>query len=318
MNDLLSIIIPVFNQEKNLKRCLDSIINQTYRNLEVILIDDGSTDHSFSICRDYSERFGWIVIHVENGGVSNARNIGLDRATGKYVLFIDSDDYISNNYVEALYRVVKNGDCSIAYSKCVEVLGSAFTEIDDSSLTSHIIDISREFDYGKSYMLRHVHSSIFSRNIIGSTRFIQDIHVGEDAYFVSQIITKSNYKVAYTTEATYFYVIYDLSSIHGPIDERKMTVITAWKMIIDNYQEHMASLVPGCYSSLFQEIESLVCRLIIDGPFNRKYYYGCVRALRNNCKGLLNSTSRTKTKIKYLWFILLPKSYVRLVLRKRK
>lgn len=318
MYDLISVIIPIYNQEKNLKRCLDSVVKQTYKNLEVILIDDGSTDDSFEICRDYAGRYGWNVLHIANGGVSNARNIGLDKSSGKYVMFIDSDDYISENYIEALYAVVKNGDCDIAYSKYVEVKNGNTKEIDEQIIKNQIIDVSRQFDYGKSYMLRHVHSSIYSRNLIGDTRFREDIHVGEDAYFVSQIITKSNYQVGYTTESTYYYVIYETSGNHGTVNDRKMSVITAWKIIIDNYQEHIPNLVPGCYSSLFREIESLVYRLVIDGPYDRKYYNDCVRALRYNCKGFLNSTSRLKTKIRYLWFILFPKSYVKLVMKRRK
>lgn len=318
MNDLLSVIIPIYNQEKNLKRCLDSVVDQTYKNLEVILIDDGSTDGSFKICRDYAEKYGWIALHIANGGVSNARNVGLDKASGKYILFIDSDDYISNNYVISLYNMVKTGACDIAYSKYAEVKGGAIKVIEEPTITRDIIDVTEEYDYGKSYMLRHVHSSIFSRDLIGDIRFRRDIHVGEDAFFVSQVITNSNFKVGYTAEPTYYYVIYGTSGNHGAINDRKMTVITAWNLIIENYQDKIMNLVPGCYKSLFQEIESLVFRLMFDGPFNRQYYNCCVRALRHNCKGFLNSTNRIKTKIRYLWFILLPKSYARFVLRKRK
>lgn len=315
MSDLVSVIIPIYNQEKNLKRCLDSVVEQTYKHLEVILVDDGSTDNSFEICRDYAERYGWIVLHIANGGVSNARNRGLDKASGKYVLFVDSDDYISDNYIEALYDMVKNGDCDIVYSKLAEVKDGNIKEIDEQSITKQIIDVSCEYDYEKSYMLRHVHSSIYSKELIGDTRFRQDIHVGEDAFFLSQLIVKSNHKVGYITESTYYYVIYETSGNHGTVNDRKMTVIKAWKMIIENYQNNLINLVPGCYTCLFKEIESLVYRLIKEDLFNRQYFNCCVRALRHNCKGFLNSTSRLKTKIRYLWFILFPKSYVKLVMR---
>ena len=91
----ISVIIPVYNVEKYLKRCLDSVINQTYKNLEIILVDDGSTDNSGKICDEYAKNDKRIiVIHKENGGVSVARNIGLDICTGDYVNFIDSDDWI--------------------------------------------------------------------------------------------------------------------------------------------------------------------------------------------------------------------------------
>ena len=318
MNDLISVIIPIYNQEKNLKRCLDSVVEQTYKNLEVILIDDGSTDGSFEICRDYSVRYGWTAFHIANGGVSNARNTGLDNASGKYVMFIDSDDYVSENYIEALYDVVKNGDCDIAYSKYAEVRGSTIKVIGELTITKHIFDVTCEFDYGKSYMLRHAACCIISRDVIADIRFRNDIYVGEDAFFISQLIVNSNHKVGYTKESTYYYVIYETSGNHGRVNDRKMTVIAAWNMIIENYKENIVSLVPGCYVSLLHEIENLIYRLVAEGTFDSKYYSDCVQALRSNYKGILRTTSRIKTKIRYIWLMLFPKSYVRLVMKRRK
>ena len=99
--DLITVIIPVYNVEKYLKECLESIINQTYKNLEIILIDDGSTDASGEICDEYSKRDNRIrVVHKANGGLSSARNLGLDIANGEYVTFIDSDDYIDLEFMK--------------------------------------------------------------------------------------------------------------------------------------------------------------------------------------------------------------------------
>ena len=101
----ISIIIPVYNVEKHLKMCLDSVINQTYQNLEIILINDGSTDNSGKICEEYKRADSRIIlIHKENEGLSMARNTGLDIASGEYISFVDSDDYISRNMVETLYN----------------------------------------------------------------------------------------------------------------------------------------------------------------------------------------------------------------------
>ena len=114
--DKVSIIVPVYNIEQYLEQCIDSIINQTYKNIEVLLIDDGSTDNSGKICERYEKEYGHIkVIHQINGGLCAARNIGLDNATGKYICFIDSDDYIEKEYVEKLYHEVKLYDLDIAY-----------------------------------------------------------------------------------------------------------------------------------------------------------------------------------------------------------
>ena len=115
--ELVSIIVPVYNVEKYLNRCIDSILDQTYRNVEIIVVDDGSTDASGEICEQYNAIDGRIkVIHKENGGLSDARNAGLREAQGTYVAFIDSDDCIHTEFVERLLSLCKKYGCSI--SKC--------------------------------------------------------------------------------------------------------------------------------------------------------------------------------------------------------
>lgn len=107
MTPLISIIVPVYNSEKTLCRCVDSVINQPFNNWEILLIDDGSTDKSFEICENYALKDKRItVLHKENGGVSSARNIGLDNAKGKWVTFIDSDDYIAVDALSMDYNTL--------------------------------------------------------------------------------------------------------------------------------------------------------------------------------------------------------------------
>ncbi len=106
-NDLVSVIIPVYNVDKYLTQCIDSVINQTYKNIEIILIDDGSTDESGKICDEYKkidDRI--IVIHKSNGGLSSARNEGIEKSRGEYIQFIDSDDYIDTDTIEIMYNVI--------------------------------------------------------------------------------------------------------------------------------------------------------------------------------------------------------------------
>ena len=107
---LVSVIVPVYNVENYIRKCIDSIIIQTYQNLEILLIDDGTPDTSGQICEDYAKRDSRIrVFHKENGGLSDARNFGIDHATGDYLTFIDSDDYIDEDYIEFLYRLIAKG-----------------------------------------------------------------------------------------------------------------------------------------------------------------------------------------------------------------
>lgn len=104
-NPLVSVVVPVYNVASYLEQCLDSVVNQTYKNLEIILVDDGSTDGSGAICDRYAEKDSRIqVIHKENGGLSSARNVGLERITGEWALFVDSDDWIELNTLELLFE----------------------------------------------------------------------------------------------------------------------------------------------------------------------------------------------------------------------
>lgn len=120
MDDLISIIVPVYNVDRYLENCLKSILNQTYKNIEIILVDDGSTDESRKICDEYSSKSNNIsVIHQENQGASVTRNVGVKHSKGKYVVFIDADDEVDEKYIEYLYYLIKKYNtkmCIAAYT----------------------------------------------------------------------------------------------------------------------------------------------------------------------------------------------------------
>lgn len=113
-NELISIIVPVYNVEKYLEKCVDSIINQTYKNLEIILVDDGATDSSGKLCDELAKIDNRIkVYHKENGGLSDARNYGVEKSTGEYIGFVDSDDYIDAEMYEKLYEAIKKENVDV-------------------------------------------------------------------------------------------------------------------------------------------------------------------------------------------------------------
>ena len=115
MEDLITVVVPIYKVEKYLEKCIDSIIKQTYENLEIILVDDGSPDKCPQICDEYAKKDSRIkVIHKKNGGLSDARNAGIDIAKGEYITFVDSDDYIEKDYVEVLYDSIKENDSDMA------------------------------------------------------------------------------------------------------------------------------------------------------------------------------------------------------------
>lgn len=130
MSDLITVIIPVYKVEKHLPKCLESVINQTHGNLEIILVDDGSPDHCGKICDEYAERDKRIrVIHKKNEGVSAARNDGLAAATGAFIGFVDSDDYIQRDMYEVLYQSIIQNDADVSMCSCRIVRGEKEEEL---------------------------------------------------------------------------------------------------------------------------------------------------------------------------------------------
>lgn len=131
MNSKLSVIIPAYNAEKTIKRCLDSIINQTYSNLEIIVVDDGSKDNTFNIINEYMSLDNRIIgIHTENKGVSSARNTGISKATGKYLSFVDSDDYLQLDYLELLLNEIDSSN--------VDIIFGGLSILNNDKITNHL------------------------------------------------------------------------------------------------------------------------------------------------------------------------------------
>ena len=129
MHELISIVIPVYNVEKYLDECIQSVINQTYKNLQILLINDESTDSSYDICCKYSKQDDRIqIINKKNGGAASARNVGIDKATGEYIYFLDSDDYIKETTIEEVVNYMKNNNLDLCYF-------SADVIIEDNDLT---------------------------------------------------------------------------------------------------------------------------------------------------------------------------------------
>ena len=131
---LISVIVPVYRVEKYLERCVKSILSQTYKNLEVILVDDGSPDQCPAICDACAEKDARVkVIHQENKGLSGARNAGIDAASGEYLAFVDSDDYVSPHFIEELYQLLQDTGCAIGQCRFSYVKGDGLVEEGDSA-----------------------------------------------------------------------------------------------------------------------------------------------------------------------------------------
>lgn len=124
---MISIIIPVYNVEQYLDKCLQSVIHQTYQDIEIILVDDGSSDNSGILCDKWQEKDSRIkVIHKSNGGVSNARNVAIEQANGEYLMFIDSDDIVSDDLCKVLFEMLKNNNADISICNATHIFDDRF------------------------------------------------------------------------------------------------------------------------------------------------------------------------------------------------
>lgn len=185
MDDLISIIVPVYNVEKYLRKCIDSIINQTYKNLEIILVDDGSPDNCGTICDEYAQKDNRIkVIHKENGGVSSARNEGLRSATGKWISFIDADDWIEEIFCEILLNKAVKNRCDVALC--------GYSRVTDNRIEKINANGKDAFFNSKEYLIKSLnpqtgfgfcHMKLIKKEILNNISFNENIVVGEDALF---------------------------------------------------------------------------------------------------------------------------------------
>lgn len=166
---LISIIVPVYNVEKYLDQCIDSIVNQTYDNLEIILVDDESPDNSPQMCEKWAKRDSRIkVIHEKNGGLASARNAGLDMATGEYIGFVDSDDYISKDMYSCMLQAMKKTNAKIACCKSLTVRDDDLPSFSTVSSTNDVrffdvretIEEVFSFKMGTSFWRRLFHASV--------------------------------------------------------------------------------------------------------------------------------------------------------------
>lgn len=213
MTEKITVIVPVYNVENYLNKCLDSLINQTYKNLEIIVINDGSTDNSGKICQEYAQKDNRIIyIEKENGGQSEARNMGLDRMTGSYVTFVDSDDWVELDYVEVLYNKLIEYQADIAvgnYYSYNEQEGIFYFHIFGNSYYEKVYDNVSIFEnfyeseHMKNFALICVGGKLYKSDLFRELRF-EVGKLGEDGYLNQKIYLLAE-KTIYLNAGLYAY-----------------------------------------------------------------------------------------------------------------
>lgn len=255
----VSIIIPIYNVEKYVRKTIDSVINQTEKDIEIILVDDGSTDGSSNICDQYLKVDNRIkVIHKKNGGLSSARNAGTKEASSRYVMYLDGDDYLKSNAVERAFAVMKEYPSDIIQYQYQEIEEGQEPSEDKVMGEIYQASTSKEL-FENLYLLGGVAASgatkLLRKDLMLKIPYISIRH--EDEMWCTQAFQK-NLKVTYIPDKLYYYVMREGSIIHSKFNERKLESFTVSEERVKVLQKlGYIDLVSQEYSRFFQIILSL-------------------------------------------------------------
>ena len=303
-NPLISVVVPIYKVERYLSACVDSIVNQTYSNLEIILVDDGSPDKCPEICDEYAKQDNRIrVIHQENGGLSAARNAGIDIASGDFLTFIDSDDFVAKNYVELLYNGVFKFDADIS-------IATFFTFSKEDELKIYCNDlpfeeITKEECFRRYGALKAELSmsfisacnKLYKKDLFASVRFPMG-KLYEDAFSTYKLLDKAK-RIVFTLTQLYYYRMNPLSILGQSFREKHLEMVEAFRSGFDFFDEKGQNEIASLFipPMLMREI---YCwwgvRFVLK---NKKKAGDVLNDYRKNCRKL-----KCKKNVGLSWFIL--------------
>lgn len=264
-DELISVIIPVYNVEKYLPRCIDSIIGQSYKSLEIIIVDDGSPDNCGRICDEYALKDNRIkVIHNKNGGVSSARNAGIDVSTGSFITFVDSDDYISENYIEILYSNLIKSNSDISVINHAEVFDE---KINYENKDRGLRKVYSQHDFISLLLSKKVICScwgkLYKRDLLEDIRFpLNRVHA-EDAWFLYKTCFKAS-AIVVDERVFYYYLIREGSAVQAKFN------IDIYKSNIEINEEIM-----NCCEGLYPDLSFLIKSYKLSVCFKMLYRIMC-------------------------------------------
>lgn len=311
MSEKVSIIIPIYNVENWLDECIDSVVGQTYKNLEIILVDDGSTDKSGRICDEWKEKDGRIsVVHKKNGGLSSARNAGLDIFTGMYVTFLDSDDYIELNTIEEMLKCMKEQEADIVSCAMNKIINGEIVQSRDINEERTYLqkDLLDGFYYYRDGLCGSVCDKLFKADFFESLRFPEGLN-SEDYYVLFNIYLRTK-KMFYNNQCFYNYRIRENSICTTyEITEHSFDKIKISDKIKQLTEKEIPERIDD--AKAYQVISRfyVYCE-IIPRKYNRKEKLEWKRDLTKYKKFVMkNKKIERKFKIKYLSLICCPKLY---------
>ena len=312
--DLISVIIPVYNVEKLLDRCLDSIVNQTYPNLQIILVNDGSTDNSLSVCNNWKAKDNRIIlISKENGGASSARNTGLDVATGNWIGFIDSDDQIDLDYYEQLLSCAKKTSSDVVAGAILSKRESgevfdpyksdySFSETYSSNKFLNMLYINDKTNGCIVAVVNKIYKSTLW-NGAEKLRFINN-RFYEDDEVASRLYLK-NFTVAITDKIAYYYIKNPTSQVNSSYNPKKWLGLKTFYeriLLFENLDEQLYTNAIEMFIDLYLEHYYKMKDLNIKIDKMRELFLDALKRYKKTHKF-------SKTTIRYDLFKISPKLY---------
>ena len=317
MQEKISIIVPVYNVEAYLERCVESILKQTYSNLEILLVNDGSTDKSGELCDQLALRDQRIrVIHKENGGLSDARNRGIDEASSDLIGFIDSDDYIDKDMYETLYRHLResNSDLSMCghYDVFHQIPEKQVSEIKTWELSSE--EAIKMVMEAKILSVTAV-NKLYKKELFNHLRF-EVGKIAEDAFIMIRLLDQCQ-KVVATNEKKYYYVHRENSITTQKFSLKFLNVIEAYEQNANIIREHYPAIADVATMRLNWAHFYVLDRLLIDSDFKDKQLEDkLIHYLKQNRVNILRDARFTNArKISFLALLFSRKLYTQILLR---
>ncbi|MCI6266632.1 MAG: glycosyltransferase [Erysipelotrichaceae bacterium] len=316
-NALISVIVPIYNVEKYLDRCIESIVNQTYKNLEIILVDDGSPDNCPKICDKWSKKDNRIkVIHKENGGLSDARNAGLDTATGAYIGFVDGDDFLDKKMYEILLKnlIKTKADMSI----CTAYLYEEKSKIKYKNSKNIQLFIYEGIDKYNNLFNNNISEfnvvwkRIYKKEIFKELRFPKG-KINEDTFIAHKLLSLSN-KIVYSTEKLYYYVQHENSIMHQKFNIKKLDGLEAIKEQMLFFQKEEFKNTKYQKISIERYMNNiLVYYCTVKNHNENKQYQKQIQDLQKEYKKyykeIMKKDISSKLKLKYFIFKYFPNIY---------
>lgn len=295
MADLISIIVPVYNVEKYLDQCIESIINQTYKELEIFLIEDGSPDNCGAICDSWAKKDDRIkVFHVDNGGSARARNIGLLHAKGKYVGFVDADDFLMPSMYEILYKLAINSSAEITecgyYKVTSDVMHNSLNNLEGKTIRTFNTAEALLENVRDTVVQQVVWNKLYLKRIIGNTFFTEGKYI-DDEFWTYKIIGSAK-KIVSTTEKLYCYRQQEASMMHQSFSLRRMDALEAKIQRLKYLEQRFPSIVSEAKCNLYFTCIYLQQMALKD--VNKKEQI----VMRKKIKNCLNSFCMEKSDLK--------------------